>query len=217
MCGRFSVNIDYEELKERYPNHNVTPVKPFFNFAPTMQLPVIINEDIINMKWGLIPSWAKDNSFASKMINARSETLLEKPSFKNLVDTNRCVIISNGFYEWDTKTKSPYFIYSTNNKIMAFGGLYSAWINQSNETIYTFTIITTEPNNTLSKIHHRMPLILNEGDDIKWINNSNNYESVKDLIKSFDDYKIDMYEISTLVNSVKNDNSEIQSRVNRLF
>ena len=217
MCGRFSVNIDYEELKERYPNHNVTPVKPFFNFAPTMQLPVIINEDIINMKWGLIPSWAKDNSFASKMINARSETLLEKPSFKNLVDTNRCVIISNGFYEWDTKTKSPYFIYSTNNKIMAFGGLYSAWINQSNETIYTFTIITTEPNNTLSKIHHRMPLILNEGDDIKWINNSNNYESVKDLIKSFEDYKIDMYEISTLVNSVKNDNSEIQSRVNRLF
>ena len=217
MCGRFSVNIDYEELKERYPNHNVTPVKPFFNFAPTMQLPVIINEDIINMKWGLIPSWAKDNSFASKMINARSETLLEKPSFKNLVDTNRCIIISNGFYEWDTKTKSPYFIYSTNNKIMAFGGLYSAWINQSNETIYTFTIITTEPNNTLSKIHHRMPLILNEGDDIKWINNSNNYESVKDLIKSFEDYKIDMYEISTLVNSVKNDNSEIQSRVNRLF
>ena len=217
MCGRFSVNIDYEELKERYPNHNVTPVKPFFNFAPTMQLPVIINEDIINMKWGLIPSWAKDNSFASKMINARSETLLEKPSFKNLVDTNRCVIISNGFYEWDTKTKSPYFIYSTNNKIMAFGGLFSSWTNQSNEIIHTFTIITTESNNTLSKIHHRMPLILNEGDDIKWINNSNNYESVKDLIKSFDDYKIDMYEISTLVNSVKNDNSEIQSRVNRLF
>ena len=217
MCGRFSVNIDYEGLKERYPNHKVAPVKPFFNFAPTMQLPVIINDDVINMKWGLIPSWAKDNSFASKMINARSETLLEKPSFKNLVDTNRCVIISNGFYEWDTKTKSPYFIYSTNNKIMAFGGLYSAWINQSNETIYTFTIITTEPNNTLSKIHHRMPLILNEGDDIKWINNNNNYESVKDLIKSFEDYKIDMYEISTLVNSVKNDNSEIQSRVNRLF
>ena len=217
MCGRFSVNIDYEELKARYPNHKVAPVKPFFNFAPTMQLPVIINDGVINMKWGLIPSWAKDNSFASKMINARSETLLEKPSFKNLVDTNRCVIISNGFYEWDTKTKSPYFIYSTNNKIMAFGGLYSSWINQSNETIYTFTIITTEPNNTLSKIHHRMPLILNEGDDIKWINNSNNYESVKDLIKSFEDHKIDMYEISTLVNSVKNDNSEIQSRVNRLF
>lgn len=217
MCGRFSVNIDYEELKGRYPNHKVVPVKPFFNFAPTMQLPVIINDGVINMKWGLIPSWAKDNSFASKMINARSETLLEKPSFKNLVDTNRCIIVSNGFYEWDTKTKSPYFIYSTNNKIMAFGGLYSSWTNQSNETIHTFTIITTEPNNTLSKIHHRMPLILNEGDDIKWINNSNNYESVKDLIKSFEDYKIDMYEISTLVNSVKNDNSEIQSRVNRLF
>ena len=217
MCGRFSVNIDYEELKERYPNHKVAPVKPFFNFAPTMQLPVIINDDVINMKWGLIPSWAKDNSFASKMINARSETLLEKPSFKNLVDTNRCIIVSNGFYEWDTKTKSPYFIYSTNNKIMAFGGLFSSWTNQSNEIIHTFTIITTESNNTLSKIHHRMPLILNEGDDIKWINNNNNYESVKDLIKSFEDYKIDMYEISTLVNSVKNDNSEIQSRVNRLF
>ena len=217
MCGRFSVNIDYEELKARYPNHKITPVKPFFNFAPTMQLPVIINDGVINMNWGLIPSWAKDNSFASNMINARSETLLEKPSFKNLVDTNRCVIISNGFYEWDTNTKSPYFIYSTNNKIMAFGGLYSSWINQSNETIHTFTIITTDPNNTLSKIHHRMPLILNVGDDIRWINNSNNYESVKDLIIPYDDNKIDIREISTLVNSVKNDSSEIQTRVNRLF
>ena len=217
MCGRFSVNIDYEELKDRYPNHKVTPVNISFNFAPTMLLPVIINEDVINMNWGLIPSWAKDNSFASKMINARSETLLAKPSFKNLVDSNRCVVVSNGFYEWDTKTKSPYFIYSTNNKIMAFGGLFSSWINQSNETIHTFTIITTESNNTLSKIHHRMPLILNEGDDIRWINNSNNYESVKDLIKPHEDNKIDMYEISTLVNSVKNDSSEIQTKVNRLF
>ena len=182
-----------------------------------MQLPVIIHENVINMNWGLIPSWAKDNSFASKMINARSETLLEKPSFKNLVDTNRCVIISNGFYEWDTKSKNPYFIYSINNKIMAFGGLFSSWINQSNETIHTFTIITTEPNNTLSKIHYRMPLILNEGDDIRWINNSNNYESVKDLIKPYEDNKIDMREISTLVNSVKNDSLEIQTKVKRLF
>ena len=217
MCGRFSVNIDYEELKDRYPNHKFRPVKISFNFAPTMQLPVIINENVISMNWGLIPSWAKDNSFASKMINARSETLIEKPSFKNLVNTNRCIIISNGFYEWDTKTKSPYYIYSINNNIMAFGGLFSSWINQANETIHKFTIITTEPNNTLSKIHHRMPLILNEGDDIRWINNSNNYESVKDLIKPYEDNKIDMYEISTLVNSVKNDSSEIQTKVNRLF
>ena len=219
MCGRFSVYIDDEELKNRFPNHDVTPFQEVkvTNFAPTMEMPVIIENQVVNMKWGLIPSWSQNKSFANNLINARCETLLEKPSFKNLVDTNRCIIVSNGFYEWDTKTKSPYFIYSTNNKIMAFGGLFSSWTNQSNEIIHTFTIITTESNNTLSKIHHRMPLILNEGDDIKWINNNNNYESVKDLIKSFEDYKIDMYEISTLVNSVKNDNSEIQSRVNRLF
>ena len=218
MCGRFSVNVNYEELKDRFPTHKVQPIKPLYNFAPTMELPIIINNDVINMKWGLVTSWAKDTSFASKMINARSESLLERPSFKNLVDTNRCVIVSNGFYEWDSVTKSPYYIYHTSNQIMTFGGLYSTWVNKNKETVYTFTIITTEPNNSLSYIHHRMPLILDKGDDIKWIDNNNSYDSVKELVKPIDDNLINMHEVSTQVNSVRNNTSEVQIKtMNRLF
>ena len=112
MCGRFSVDIDDKELIRRYPNHNVQPFQKITNFSPTMELPIFLEKDVINMKWGLIPHWAKDGTFASKLINARSETLLDKPSFKDLVDTQRCLVISNGFYEWDTKSKKPYFIHS---------------------------------------------------------------------------------------------------------
>ena len=195
MCGRFSVNIDYEELKDRYPNHKFRPVKISFNFAPTMQLPVIINENVISMNWGLIPSWAKDNSFASKMINARSETLLDKASFKDLVDTQRCLVISNGFYEWDSKSKKPYFIHSKDNPLMNYCGLYSIWMDNNFRSVLTFTIITIEANNTLSKIHHRMPVILDEGNESRWLDPNNNFQSVKELLKPIDDTKIDMYQI----------------------
>ena len=86
-----------------------------------MELPVLTHNEEIKMRWGLIPSWAKDSSYANRMINARSETLIEKPSFKNIVHTQRCIIISNGFYEWDSKTKQPYFICPNNSQIMNFG------------------------------------------------------------------------------------------------
>ncbi len=217
MCGRFSVNVNYEELKDRFPTHMVQPIKPLYNFATTMELPIIINNDVINMKWGLVTSWAKDTSFASKMINARSETLLERPSFKNLVDTNRCVIVSNGFYEWDSKTKQPYFICPNNSQIMNFGGLYSSWIDNEKKQIYTFTIITTQSNNIISKIHNRMPMILYKGDEIEWLNPKNKFNSVKKLIKPIDDYLINMHEISKKVNSVKNNSNDIQNKVNKLF
>ena len=115
MCGRFSVNINYDELKKRFPNHQIKPFDKIFNFTPTMELPVLTHNEEIKMRWGLIPSWAKDSSYANRMINARSETLLEKPSFKNIVHTQRCIIVSNGFYEWDSKTKQPYFIYPENS------------------------------------------------------------------------------------------------------
>ena len=217
MCGRFSVNINYEELKNRFPNHQIKTFDTIFNFRPTMQLPVFTHNEVINMKWGLIPSWANDSSFASKMINARSETLLEKPSFKNIVHTQRCIIVSNGFYEWDSKTKQPYFIYPRNSQIINFGGLYSSWIDNEKKQIYTFTIITTQSNNIISKIHNRMPMILYKGDEIEWLNPKNKFNSVKKLIKPIDDNLINMHEISKKVNSVKNNSNDIQNKVNKLF
>lgn len=211
MCGRFSFDIDYEEVKIRYPNHNITQMKSIFNFAPSMKLPVLTSNNIVDINWGLIPQWAKDKSFRP-LINARSETLLEKPSFKNLVDTRRCIILSNGFYEWDSKSKSPYFIQPTESHIMAFGGLFDV----NNEGKYSFTIITTKANEKLSKIHHRMPLIIKAGDDQNWLSESK-YRDVEHLAKPLANHQVKMKEISNLVNSSKNNNSEIQNKVNRLF
>ena len=217
MCGRFSVNINYDELKKRFPNHQIKPLDKIFNFTPTMELPVLTHNEEIKMKWGLIPSWAKDSSYANRMINARSETLIEKPSFKNIVHTQRCIIVSNGFYEWDSKTKQPYFIYPNNSLIMNLGGLYSSWIDNEKKQIYTFTIITTQSNNIISKIHNRMPMILYKGDEIEWLDPKNKFNSVKKLIKPIDDNLINMHEISKKVNSVKNNSNDIQNKVNKLF
>ena len=195
MCGRFSVDIDDKELIHRFPNHNVQPFQKITNFAPTMELPIFLEKDVINMKWGLIPHWAKDGTFASKLINARRETLLDKPSFKDLVDTQRCLVISNGFYEWYNKSKKPYFIHSKDNPLMNYCGLYSIWMDNNFQSVLTFTIITIEANNTLSKIHHRMPVILDERNESRWLDPNNNFQSVKELLKPIDDTKIDMYQI----------------------
>ena len=189
MCGRFSVNINYDELKKRFPNHQIKPFDKIFNFTPTMELPVLTHNEEIKMKWGLIPSWAKDSSYANRMINARSETLIEKPSFKNIVHT----------------------------QIMNLGGLYSSWIDNEKKQIYTFTIITTQSNNIISKIHNRMPMILYKGDEIEWLDPKNKFNSVKKLIKPIDDNLINMHEISKKVNSVKNNSNDIQNKVNKLF
>tara|TARA_A100001037_G_scaffold238035_1_gene217347 strand:+ start:1819 stop:2472 length:654 start_codon:yes stop_codon:yes gene_type:complete len=217
MCGRFSFDIDHKELKTRYPYHKITPVNSIFNFAPSMSLPIIITNHVIEMKWGLVPYWAKNKAF-KPLINARGETINEKPSFKHLVDSNRCLIISNGFYEWNTKTKKPYFIQPANSKIMTFGGLFDMYKEKENDKsyTYTFTILTTEANEKLSGTHHRMPLILKKEEEHEWIMKKP-YNEVKHLIKPLASDEVNMQEISTLVNSTKNNTSEIQNKILRLL
>ena len=192
MCGRFSVYIDDEELKNRFPNHDVTPFQEVkvTNFAPTMEMPVIIENQVVNMKWGLIPSWSQNKSFANKLINARGETLLEKPSFKNLVNTQRCIVPSNGFYEWDPVSKLPYFVKPADSSLMNFCGLHTLWMDENRRPVNTFTIITTKSNKIMSKIHNRMPVILEKGSEEKWLSRSNNFGVVQNLIKPIGDASI---------------------------
>ena len=192
MCGRFSVYIDDVELKNRFPNHDVAPFQgvKVTNFAPTMEMPVIIENQVVNMRWGLIPAWSQNKSFANKLINARGETLLTKPSFKNLVDTQRCVVPSNGFYEWDTASKLPYFVQPADGSLMNFCGLHTLWMDENRRPVNTFTIITTKSNQIMSEIHHRMPVILELGSEHKWLNRANNFAAVQNLIKPIDDSSI---------------------------
>jgi len=201
MCGRFSVYIDDEELKNRFPNHDVTPFQEVkvTNFAPTMEMPVIIENQVVNMKWGLIPSWSQNKSFANKLINARAETLLEKPSFKNLVNTQRCIVPSNGFYEWDPVSKLPYFIKPADSSLMNFCGLHTLWMDENRRPVNTFTIITTKSNQIMSEIHNRMPVILEQGSEKKWLSRSNNFTAVQSLVKPISDSSISITAIEKVI------------------
>tara|TARA_B100000745_G_scaffold292737_1_gene233952 strand:+ start:199 stop:804 length:606 start_codon:yes stop_codon:yes gene_type:complete len=201
MCGRFSVYIDDEELKNRFPNHDVTPFQEVkvTNFAPTMEMPVIIENQVVNMKWGLIPSWSQNKSFANKLINARGETLLEKPSFKNLVDTQRCIVPSNGFYEWDPVSKLPYFVKPADSSLMNFCGLHTLWMDENRRPVNTFTIITTKSNQIMSEIHNRMPVILEQGSEKKWLSRSNNFTAVQSLVKPISDSSISITAIEKVI------------------
>ena len=201
MCGRFSVYIDDVELKNRFPNHDVTPFLEVkvTNFAPTMEMPVIIENQVVNMKWGLIPSWSQNKSFANNLINARCETLLEKPSFKNLVNTQRCIVPSNGFYEWDPVSKLPYFVKPADSSLMNFCGLHTLWMDENRRPVNTFTIITTKSNQVMSEIHHRMPVILEQGSENRWLSRSNNFTAVQSLIKPIGDSSISIIAIEKVI------------------
>ena len=198
MCGRFSIYLDELELRERFPNHDISSLKDLkvSNFAPTMEMPIVVESQVVNMRWGLIPSWSQDKSFANKLINARGETLLEKPSFKNLVNAQRCIVTSNGFYEWNSQTKQPFFIQPTNTLLMNLCGLHTFWMDANNQPVNTFTIITTKANQSMSDIHHRMPVILEPGNEQEWLSRKNNFDVIQNFIKPINDSEISITPIT---------------------
>ena len=208
MCGRYTFfnNIDSLQhlLNIDVIDSNIINHQASYNISPTQNAPVVFEENnkriLKNMRWGLIPSWAKDNSFASKLINARAETIADKPSFKNLITTNRCVVLANGYYEWvnvDNK-KHPYFIYSGENTMISMAGLWTEW-----KDVISFTIITKKSDISISHLHHRMPLILQEEKIDSYLDKKNTFD---DFI-IFDDMKLKYHQVSDLVNSPRNNNA----------
>ena len=165
MCGRFTLHIDIKTIAEQFGVPATLETSPRYNIAPTQEVVSIMHNGTSHLallRWGLIPSWAKDESIGSKMINARAETLTEKPSFKGLLRSKRCMIIADGFYEWrkENGLKTPMYITLKSGEPFAFAGLWDQWKNPEGQQIRTCTIITTEPNDVLVPIHNRMPAIL---------------------------------------------------------
>ena len=172
---------------------------------------MIINENDKNklrmFKWGLVPSWSKDTKTGYRMINARAETISEKPSFKKPFKSKRCLVIADGFYEWqrpDKKTKIPYRFTMKDRKLFAMAGLWDTW-NKGEKTLHTFTIITTSENEIMRPIHDRMPVILPDGNRQIWLNPESNEAELKELLVPYDSAKMDSYRVSDIVNSWKND------------
>ncbi len=225
MCGRFSLT-DIDSIFSRFGviiskdiNKKITP---HYNIAPTQKIPVIYKDKnqenrIEFMRWGLVPYWAKDPMIGYKMINARAETLTQKPSFKHLFKSKRCLVPSSGFYEWKRidKRKVPYYIGIKNSKIFSFAGLYDNWKDSVGNELKTFTIITTNSNNTLKPIHNRMPVILEREFEEDWLDvKTHDFDSLKQMLKPYPDDKMIAYAVSTEVNNPSNDNPELIRKVN---
>ena len=162
-------------------------------------------------KWGLIPHWAKDPKIGNSLINARSETLQQKPAFRGSLHKGRCLVLADGFYEWKSTAgkKIPYRVELNNKKPFAMAGLYSKWKDQTGQEIDTFTIITTNANEIVRTIHDRMPVIFTPEEERKWIDPLLNFQEANQHLLSYAGNDMVIYPISTLVNSPKNDSAEI--------
>ena len=212
MCGRKTLTKDLRSIIEELAIdewENPKDYSPNYNIAPGQRSPIVIQEDqriVKLMRWGLVPFWSKDESIGYKMINARSETLTEKPAYQGLISKHRCVVIADGYYEWkrEGKRKIPYYIFSKGRGLLPMAGLWSSWTGPEGDTQNTYTVITTEARTTVRTIHHRMPVILNEDTYQNWLNTED--VSVTDALFLLQPYAGDIsnHPVSTLVNSPKN-------------
>jgi putative SOS response-associated peptidase YedK len=219
MCGRFSFVEEDALIRERFGIRVTTAIyKARYNCAPSQDLAVITSErpeQLQFFRWGLIPSWAKDPSIGNKMINARAETITEKPSFRSAMKNRRCLIPATGFFEWRRgKDKTPFHIRMKNRGLFAFAGLWERWQTPESETIQSFTIITTTPNRLMQDIHDRMPVILTRESEKLWLSGINEQELV-DLLKPYDHTLMEALPVSALVNSPLNDRPEVLEPVTR--
>ncbi|MBT6017596.1 SOS response-associated peptidase [bacterium] len=212
MCGRNTLTSNIKSITKDFSidTWEFDNLKAQYNISPSSFTPVLIHKNekrvVKKMRWGLIPQWASETSIGSQMINARSETISEKPSFQNLIQQNRCVIFSNGYFEWKTINgkKQPYYI-TNKRKLFSFAGLWSRWKSINEDVIYSYTIITTKSQKNLSKIYHRMPVILNNNDVDKWINHTKyNFNVARTLLKPYL-HNLYYHNVSPFVNSTKND------------
>lgn len=208
MCGRYTVTKP-SGFFDRFDLDNRVAFSPRFNAAPSQELPVITEEHTLElMRWGLIPHWAKDAKIGYSMINAKAETVAEKPSYKNPLRFQRCLIPADGFYEWKQteKGKVPYYFRLKNGELFAFAGLYDTWKNPEGKEIKSYTIITTTPNELVGKVHDRMPVILRRDEEQEWLNPDRvEPEQVLPFLKAYPAEEMEDYTVSSFVNSVAND------------
>lgn len=218
MCGRFALIGDLGSVAKRYEAIFQSDLEyhPRYNIAPSQSILAVVNDGKSNrlgeLRWGFIPSWAKDIKIGYKMINARAETLQEKPSFQSSLKRRRCIIPVDSFYEWKKKDgkKIPMRIQLKSHEIFSFAGLWDRW-EQNDKVIYSCTIITTEPNSVMSDIHDRMPVMLQSKEAERvWLDRSiDNLDVLQQLLIPYPAEQMEAYEISDLVNSPKNDFPEV--------
>jgi putative SOS response-associated peptidase YedK len=217
MCGRFTLTVNPSESQDAFEGFTFpAQFAPRFNIAPTQPVLAIPNDGgraAGFFVWGLIPSWAKDPSIGNRLINARGETLAEKPAFRGGYKYKRCLIPANGFYEWKaqpgSKAKTPHFIHLKTGEPFAFAGLWDEWHSPDGSAIRSCTIVTTTPNALMAPIHNRMPVILDPRDYAEWLDKAvRTPESLNHLLRAFPAELMEAHPVSMLVNSPANDRAE---------
>lgn len=221
MCGRFTLRSNPHRIAEVFELEHQLELFPRYNIAPTQDIAAVrFDADHDRRKlsvlyWGLIPSWAKDAKIASRMINARAETLAEKPSFRHAFAKKRCLIPADGFYEWKKLgdgAKQPYYIHRQDDKPFAFAGLWASWKTEG-RTIESCTIITTSANELMQPLHERMPVILPAEVYGVWLDPEiQDKTALAELLKPFDSDLLEAYPVSTLVNNSRNENPKCLER-----
>ena len=228
MCGRFAQASGPEALAALFDlsADSVPPYKPRYNLAPTQPALVLRRHPKSNEKeltflvWGLIPSWADDPSIGSRLINARAETLAQKPAFRTAFRRRRCLVPADGFYEWKRagKRKQPYFIARKDGKPMALAGLWEHWQSADGSVIETFTLITTEPNELVSKFHNRMPAILPKEVFDLWLHPHTDKKTLQALLLTpYPATWLTAWPVSPLVNHPANDDPSLIAPLPQLF
>ncbi len=216
MCGRFTLTVDPEELQQQFGLSEPPPAElvPRYNIAPSQAVAVVANSPDRKLElfqWGLIPSWAKDPKIGNKLINARAETLAEKPSFRAALKRRRCLVVADGFYEWKKNgaAKTPIYVQMQDRRPFAFAGLWEVWQPPDGGLLKTCTIITTEPNALLETIHNRMPAILAPADYDAWLRPDEvAADQLLPLLRPFDAGQMRAVPVSARVNSPEFDAPE---------
>jgi len=209
MCGRYTQHHTAHEMAERFDVAEAAyQIAPRYNIAPTQTVPVIVQKgerQLVGLKWGLVPFWAKDPSIASSLINAKAETLAEKPSFKHALVKRRCLIPADGFYEWQKQGKKPsqpLYIRRKDGGLFAFAGLWEEWRSPDGSLLRTCTIITVEPNDLMAPIHHRMAAILKPEHEALWLDPAaREGRLLLPLLRPYPDDDLEAVPVSRAVNS----------------
>ena len=215
MCGRYTIVADANALKDRFNAEVTESYQKKYNAAPAQLLPVITAQEPKGFSffyWGLVPDWSKNKAISGKLINARADTIAEKVSFKSALHSRRCLVPADGFYEWkkvSKKSKIPYRFILNEQQPFAFAGLWEEYENENNETVHTFTIVTTEANEVVASVHDRMPVILTPETEKIWLAHDTDEATLLDVLKPYESNKMGLYAVSSKVNNPANDGPDL--------
>jgi putative SOS response-associated peptidase YedK len=217
VCGRYSFTQTPEAIAAAFALAEVPALEPRYNIAPSQSIPVVLlspetrQRQFRLLQWGLVPSWAKDTKIGAKLINARAETIAEKPSFRAAFKQRRCLVLADGFYEWQRQEgkKQPFYICLTDRAPFAFAGLWEHWSGPNGEALDSCTILTTEPNELLRPIHNRMPVLLEPSNYNLWLDPEvQQVEKLQSLLQAYPAKKMMAYPVSTKVNTPASNSPE---------